>query len=804
MLFPMSRPRPRSRRAPAPIASALLALVPALVLGAAEPSRWDRMDYGPFLQSSVTMPWSTNGEDPKDITLRGLTVRFGSQGGATFDTGLMRWSAVWTGGWLKLMGTPFDGTHRPPEKSRPAVDGTVFLGTSALPGVSSDGDWRDPRTEPYVPLPPERARYRAVHRRGDRLALEYSVGKTVVREAPGLGAVGTQPAFVRALEVGPHAKPIELLASENLLELRNRTAYVGIQPTDGGSVVSFGNHTIGVVGLPAGATWRVETGTRLILVLPASKDTVRFHLADARGTPDVLRPALADLAAGVPDPATLLRGGGTPAEPAVTTIGRLGRSGGAYEVDLLTAPEETPSRSWMRFSGVDFFADGRRAAVCTWSGDVWEVSGLDSTLGELKWRRIASGLFQPQGLRIVKDRVHVLGRDQITRLVDVDGDGSADFLENFANGMSVTPNFHEFALDLHTDPKGNFYFNKGAPLLGTDYWDPIGEHNGSVVRVSADGSRMERYATGLRAPNGLGVGPDGQVTCADNEGIWTPVCRLNWVRPGGFYGAVGMDHGALEVPSRRAGGWEKSDFVPRYPDPRYDPPLCWLPFAVDNSSGSQVWTDPKRFGPLSGRLLHLSYGKCRAFDVLHEEVGGQRQGGVAPLPWAFESSAMRGRVNPADGQLYVCGLKGWQTTAPRDGALHRIRYTGATMPRLTACHVRKDGLELEFNEPLDPAAARDVGNWDVQQWNYLWSHKYGSELYSVKDPSKVTGKKGDLKGDAVGLREIVVDRDGRRVRLRTESGPRPVMQLMVRGRMKTAAGAELPVEYYGTVNAVPK
>lgn len=774
------------------------------VQGQSPVPRWERMEYGPFLQSSVTQPWSANGEDPKDITLRGLTVKFGTNGAATFDTGLLRWSAAWTGGWLKLMGTPFDGTHRPPEKSRPAVNGTVFLATTALPGVSPDGDWRDPRSEPFIPLPAERARYRGVHRRGDRIALEYSVGKTVIREVPGLESVGGQPALVRAMEIAPHPKPIELLAVENLLELRNRTAYVGIQPVASGSVVSFGNQTAGVAGLPPGATWRVETGTRLILVLPASKSPVRFHLVGARVTPEVMLSALDGLAAAVPDPATLLRNPGTAPEPTVTTVGRLGRSGGAYEVDLLTAPEETSSHSWMRFSGVDFFADGRRAAVCTWSGDVWEVSGLDATLGQLTWRRIASGLFQPQGLKIVKDRVYVLGRDQITRLSDTNGDGVADFLENFANGMSVTPNFHEFTLDLHTDPQGNFYFNKGGPLLGTDYWDPIGMHNGSVVRVSADGSHMERYATGLRAPNGLGVGPDGQVTAADNEGIWTPVCRLNWVRPGGFYGAVGMDHGAVDLPSRRAGGWEKSDFVPRYPDPRYDPPLCWLPFAIDNSSGSQVWTDPKRFGPLSGRLLHLSYGKCRAFDVLHEEVGGVRQGGVVPLPWTFDSSAMRGRVNPADGQLYVCGLKGWQTTAARDGALHRVRYTGATLPRLVGFHVRREGLELDFNEPLDPASALDLGNWDLQQWNYLWSHRYGSELYSVKDPSKVTGKKGELKGDTVPLRRVVVERGGTRLRLETGAATLPVMQLMVRARLQTATGIALPLEYYGTVNAVPR
>ena len=72
-------------------------------------------------------------------------------------------------------------------------------------------------------------------------------------------------------------------------------------------------------------------------------------------------------------------------------------------------------------------------------GDVWVVSGIDDKLEHLKWRRFAAGLFQPLGLKIVNDQVYVLGRDQITRLVDLNGDGEADFYENFNNDGKVTP-----------------------------------------------------------------------------------------------------------------------------------------------------------------------------------------------------------------------------------------------------------------------------------------------------------------------------------------------------------------------------
>ncbi len=77
-----------------------------------------------------------------------------------------------------------------------------------------------------------------------------------------------------------------------------------------------------------------------------------------------------------------------------------------------------------------------------------------------------------------------------------------------------------------------------------------------------------------------------------------------------------------------------------------------------------------------GELLHLSYGKCKLFHVLTDEAGGVAQGGVVQFPLSFASGVMRGRFHPQDGQLYVAGLKGWQTDAARDGCLQRVRYTG--------------------------------------------------------------------------------------------------------------------------------
>ncbi|MBI3875066.1 MAG: heme-binding protein, partial [Verrucomicrobia bacterium] len=167
----------------------------------------------------------------------------------------------------------------------------------------------------------------------------------------------------------------------------------------------------------------------------------------------------------------------------IVTHGTLGSGDAPYVVDEITPPVPNPWNAKTFFGGFDFFPDGR-AAICTFHGDVWIVSGIDDKLDKLTWRRFATGLFQPLGLKIVDGKIYVLGRDQITRLHDLNGDGEADFYENFNNDTVVTPNYHEFALDLHTDSHGNFLFMKGAP------WTPAVEspHQGTLLRVSKDGS----------------------------------------------------------------------------------------------------------------------------------------------------------------------------------------------------------------------------------------------------------------------------------------------------------------------------
>ena len=153
----------------------------------------------------------------------------------------------------------------------------------------------------------------------------------------------------------------------------------------------------------------------------------------------------------------------------------------AYVLDRLTLPDNNPYGLELRIGGFDFFSDPTTAAICTWDGDVWIVSGIDADLDTLEWKRFASGIHEPLGLKIVEDRIYTVSDDQITRFHDFNEDGEADFYENFNNDWELTSGFHAFLFDLHTDPEGNFLFAFGSPVRGGGRsFERMSAHHGSV------------------------------------------------------------------------------------------------------------------------------------------------------------------------------------------------------------------------------------------------------------------------------------------------------------------------------------
>jgi hypothetical protein len=671
------------------------------------------MNYGPFLGYTVQLA-GTNECVNKGIT---VTLRAGTNVGAVlFDTETLSYAAGWTGGWLDL-----SKTHLATYKGElpPRVAGKMAFTTKPGPGWAKNGSFADPRTNGIGSLPRDWAHYRGLYRHGGNVVFSYTVGSAEVLDMPGLLEANGELVFTRTIQVSVTREPLTMRIPETRL-----------------------GH---------GASPMVGSGTTVIplnvLDLP-------------RETPSPLT-----------DLGSLCKGGGILWPHVISAAGKRGDDSGPFAVDTVTIPEKNPWNSWMRLTALDFFSDGR-AAVSSWNGDVWIVSGLDNELKNVKWKRFASGLFDPLGLKILRDEVYVLERSQITRLRDLNNDGEADFYENFNNDAGVSPSYHAFAMDLQTDRAGNFYFTRAGQRVDEMY--PL---NGGMVRVSADGSRAELIAHGLRAANGMSIGPRDEITCSDNQGNWIPSSRLNLIQPGGFHGYVPHAHGL-----------NATSFVP---------PLCWIPCPYpDNSSGGQVWVTGHGWPRvLTNHLLHTSYGTATLFDVLWETVDGVAQGGVVKFPLKFDSGIQRARFNPRDGQLWVAGLKGWQTKGVKDGALQRVRYTGKPLRMPTELHIRRNGIEIGFSDLLDAAAVEDLQNYSLEQWNYRWTEKYGSDDFSVANPEK--------KGrDPVEVRAAKVSADKKHVLLEI-AGLKPVMQMKIKFALKTADGAPVEWEIYNTINRVP-
>lgn len=691
--------------------------------------RWNRMDVGPFLAASVATP--------EDLTLKGLSIKVGQPhlGTMCFDTQHLVMRAGWWDGFLKFDPARY-GLIRHPQ-----IDGKVAFSLRGAP------PWTE---QPH--------RFQGTYVHGSRAVISYRISRSDILESPWVASHGDARALVRTIEITrPSFPTFPVLDDIHSVERR---------AVGQASVIRFHRgETAGAVALVGSGADLVARGSdgSLVVRLDQNRDLLAFRLLHWSGPPaefadferliTALAPAekLADWIQ--PGPARWTE--------SITTQGFTSDLNEPLVIDTLTLPFDNPYGALMFVGGHDFLSNGN-AALCTVHGDVWIVSGLDQTLERLTWKRFATGLFQPLGLKVVDDVIYVVGKDQITRLHDRDGNGEADYYENFNNAGETSAGVHDYAACLEVDSRGNFYYVRG---------------NGGLRRVSRDGSREETFATGFRNPCGMAIGPNDVITVAPQEGEWTPGTSICEVRAGGHYGYLGPQ----VKPERPLG---------------YDPPLCWLPRQTDNSAGGQVWVPEGRWGPLGGHLLHLSFGRCWPLLVLRETHEGVSQGGVVRLPLDFESGVLRGRFHPLDGQLYVSGMKGWGTSAARDGCFQRVRYTGRSIYLPVTLRVHANGILLGFAQPLDPASCQDPDSFSIERWNYRYAATYGSPEYKVSHPAQ-EGR------DEVEVKSATLMPDGRAVFLELEPLS-PVMQMGISYSLRAADGTVLSDTIYNTIHRVPE
>ncbi|MEE2639694.1 MAG: DUF6797 domain-containing protein [Planctomycetota bacterium] len=675
-----------------------------------------KMIYGPFMQHGVAYApiKDKNAAFIPDVTEKAILVDLPGGAVICYDAHRLSVSGLWKGKTAvtqKTHHTSYKGERCLTPGGDPYYRDIDQLGwTVDKPGAAARGHLR----------------YLGLYLEENRVVLSYRVGNRGVLELPVASDDGNT--VWRTFKIGPGKDNLYCRVASGLLNVR----------MDGME------RWTRLVEQPDGSRW---------LEIRPTKEFVSVSVGLSRD-----RVPERNRAPETPDLERLTRGGARRWAQTVTTAIAPGKVVDGYAFDELTVPLANPWGSWMRTTALDFFTDGRMA-VSTLSGDVWIVTPIPGNPQAVRWSRHATGLYEPLGLKVVGNQVYVRGRDRITRLHDLNGDGEADFYENFYEEPGeIGASYHAFLYELHTDRQGNFYFTQSG------YKSPL---TGAVVKLSPDGKNARFVGTDLRNPNGMGSGgPQDWITVADNPSGKAIYNGFSIAREGAAYG------------HNRA---------------RNLPMLVRLPARVDSSSGGQCWSHPTDWGPLSGSVIHASYSRCNAFYCLIQDTQPYPNGFAVQFPIPLKSGGMRSRVSPTDHQVYLLCHRGWDSSARFDGVIYRIRYTGQPVRGITGATVVPHGLQLTFGSPLDPGSVRAAAFTAVRE-----------EDQSKQKPTAVP--LGDVRlmdARTVFIEIPGIEKEDLSQRTDSKGGVKVPPPISLTCRLRSADGVKLETTIHATVNSVP-
>ena len=710
---------------------------------------WVEPDF-PFI-SSVLDARDAGAPFPIDnLTPRAVVLNLGNGLWAAFDTDLLRIAAIWRGNGVTANALA-PGSYRQPDKKTaggqtpaPEPDGTVWIANGIYPGwqagtVTSLTDPREPA--PSVeelgrgPLPEQMGSFDAIRLAGGTAVLEYTAGAADIRE------------WIHATADGRVVRQFRVAASPLTLTLLLGTTH----PDARLSVSGWPEATMGKTRSPLVSALTVHS-----VALPPHNEPVEFAV--------VVGDAGAPASGLTPQPWPGPSAKRWPQE--VTTRVRRSTEKEAFVVDDIALPVDNPWRRAVRIGDIQFLSDGTGVGV-TLDGDVWLIRGLDDPAGIVHWRRFTSGLHEPLTLAIRDDQIYVFDRNGIWRIRDTNGDGEADVHELFSNAFAQTADMREFPSTIRVAPRGEFVIAKGNQQATT-----IGKHNGTVLRISADGRRATQLGYGFRQPN-ISVNPKtGVVIASDQQGNYVPSTPLHVVRDNQFYGFL-------------------SEKLPReaYPAPIADP-MTWIPHTANASGMSQVWLYGAKMGPLNDTLVHIGFNRPELFRVILNNRAEKPQAAVVSVTHAFDYPPLHGSVNPLDGQLYIAGFQilGWGTTATRLAGLGRVRYTGAPSTVPSDVVPTDRGILLRFDVPVDRIKAADADNYSITSWHYRRTYQYGSPNFRADETPGI---------DAVPPSHAYVSNDGRAVFVAVPA-MKPVMQMRIAWSIATASGTPFQESAYFT------
>ncbi|WP_328653928.1 ricin-type beta-trefoil lectin domain protein [Micromonospora sp. NBC_00330] len=442
-----------------------------------------------------------------------------------------------------------------------------------------------------------------------------------------------------------------------------------------------------------------------------------------------------------------------------------------------------PSGFQPKVTGMDWLADGR-LVISTWGGsdqsgtsqdgEVWILgnTGGSTAPGNVTTKKIAGGLKEPMGLKVVDGVVYVTEKQRLTRLVNTGGDEVAERLETVAT-WPYGGNFHEFAFGLLYQD-GFFYLNLSVSInSGGATTNPQPATNrGTTLKVNKDTGAVSYVAGGLRTPHGIGWGPEGGIFVTDNQGGWLPSSKLVHVKQGRFFNHFTNPAGPFDTAA-------------------VTQPVLWMPQnEIANSPSTPLYLTSGRY---AGQFVigDVTYGGLQRANV--EKVNGEYQGALFRLTQGLEAGVSEVNVGP-DGAIYVGGLGAggnWGQTGKLSYGLQKLTPNTATTFEMLAMRATTTGFEVEYTQPVSTATAAELAaRYKLKQWRYVATSNYGGPKID-EETLTVTSATVSADGKKVSL-TVPGRKAGRVVHLRS---PRP---------FTSASGESLwSTEAWYTLNSIP-
>jgi glucose/arabinose dehydrogenase len=372
-------------------------------------------------------------------------------------------------------------------------------------------------------------------------------------------------------------------------------------------------------------------------------------------------------------------------------------------------------------------------------------------LQKSSWSIFAEGLHEPLGLLEEADgSLLVMQRPELTRLKDLNKDGSADVFETVWDGFGMTGNYHEFAFGPIRALNGKVYVALNLASSGASVreevrgeWLGVGlsrdafyndwkqsskeagrmysrtPWRGWVMEVDPKTGAALPYASGFRSPDGLGLDERGNLLVSDNQGDWRGTSEVHVVKKGGFYG-----HPA-SVPWR-------SDWVHGDPlkapievlEKMRTPAAIWFPQGTYANSPTQMVRIPKTtaWGPYGGQLLIGEMNVPKLLRMTLEQVDGVWQGACYPLVEMSELKAGLHRLAFVGDRLLV-----GRTHLSWAGGEHLgwVEPTGKLGFDVIEIKVSRGGFDVRFSKPADKSVA-EASNWQLRSYTFGYWAAYGS------------------------------------------------------------------------------